>query len=142
MKFSTTFKLSTAKSLIEKIKDAVHPKDAETLSVNVELSYEISADELKELYREYRSEVDASTSDVSNFINQMKKIWSALKNGVRDLLKEIVETEDVIYDVQNAIHRLRKNAADNKSEYRIYAMKLAAEEKATEEELNKEETEE
>ena len=139
MKFSTTFKLSSAKSLIEKIKDVVHPKDdAETLSVNVELAYEISADELKELYREYRSEVDSSSSDVSSFIDQMKKIWNAVKNGVHDILHEIVETEDDINRVQNAINRIRKNAADNKTEYRIYKMKLEAEEEAAFKEINKE----
>jgi predicted RNA-binding protein YlqC (UPF0109 family) len=142
MRFSTTFKLSSAKSLIEKIKDAIHPKDAETLSVNVEMSFDISADELKELYREYRSEVDASNSDVSNFLGQIGKIWNAVKNFVHDILKEIVETEDDISRVQNAIHRLRKNAAENKSAFTIYAKKLAAEEKEAEKEINEEKTEE
>ena len=117
MKLSTTFKLTSSKSFIEKIKDVISgPKDAETLNVNVELAYEISADELKELYREYRSEVDASNTDVSNFLSQIGKIWSALKNGIHDLLKEIVDCEDKVYDVQNCILRIRKNAYENKVE--------------------------
>ena len=140
MKLSATFKLSSGKSLIEKIKDAVHP-DAECLSVNVEMSFDISADELKELYRAYHSEVDASNTDVSNFLNQISKIWNAVKNGVHDLLKEIVDCEDAIWNVQNAVNRIRKNAADNKTDYRIYAAKLAKEEEETVEEINKEKTE-
>ena len=134
MKFSTTFKLTSSKSFIEKIKDVISgPKDAETLNVNVELAYEISADELKELYREYRSEVDSSSSDVTSLIDQLKKIWEAAKNFIHDLLKEIVETEDGLYDAQNAVLRLRKNARENQSEFRKFSRQLDKEEAAEEE---------
>ena len=140
MRFSTTFKFAQRKSLIEKVKELVNPT-VDSLDMNVEMSYEISVDEFAELYREYRSEVDASNSDVSSFIDQMKKIWTALKNFIHDLLGEIIGAEDKVYDVQNCIHRLRKNAADNKTDYRIYAAKLAKEEEKTVEEINKEKTE-
>jgi len=139
MRFSTTFKFAQRKSLIEKVKELVNPT-ADSLDVHVEMSFDISSEELKELYRAYHS-VDASNTDVSNFLNQISKIWNAVKNGVHDLLKEIVDCEDAIWNVQNAVNRIRKNAADNKTDYRIYAAKLAKEEEETVEEINKEKTE-
>lgn len=141
MRFSTTFKFAQRKSLIEKVKELVNPT-ADSLDVHVEMSFDISSEELKELYRAYHSEVDASNTDVSSFIDQMKKIWTALKNFIHDLLGEIIGAEDKVYDVQNCIHRLRKNAADNKSDFRIHTMKLAKEEKEAEKEINEEKTEE
>ena len=135
MKFSTKFMFAQRKGIVEKIKELVNPADS--LDMNVELVYEVSAEELKELYREYRSEVDASTSDVSNFLSQIGQIWNALKNGVHDLLDEIVSSEDKIYDVQNCILRVRKNAYENKvemSKFRRRTDKEAAEEEEKTEE--------
>lgn len=143
MRFSTTFKLASRKGIVEKIKELVNPV-ANSLDVHVEISYEVSAEELKELYelyREYRSEIDSSSKDVSSFLEQISKIWEAVKNGIHDFLKEVVDVEDVVFDVQNAIHRLRKNARENESEFRVYTMKLAKEEKDAEKEINDEKTE-
>ena len=114
MKFSTTFNFAERKGIVKKIEELVNPC-ANSLDVRAEISFEISVDELKELYRD-RNEVDASNTDVSNFLSQIGKIWSALKNGIHDLLKEIVDCEDKVYDVQNCILRIRKNAYENKVE--------------------------
>jgi len=131
MKFSTTFNFAERKGIVKKIEELVNPC-ANSLDVRAEISFEISVDELKELYRD-RNEVDASSSDVSSFIDQMKKIWTALKNFIHDLLKEIVETEDGLYDAQNAVLRLRKNARENQSEFRKFSRQLDKEEAAEEE---------
>jgi hypothetical protein len=114
MKFSTTFNFAERKGIVKKIEELVNPC-ANSLDVRAEISFEISVDELKELYRD-RNEVDASNTDVSNFLSQIGKIWSALKNGIHDLLGEIIGAEDKVYDVQNCILRIRKNAYENKVE--------------------------